>query len=163
LHTVRSGAGVPLGENIQWPARSLILAVQGVKQYPLPDMTPITAFWLGGTLSITYESVNGGIQLRAFLDFKAERLMFDPVAHLSVNGSRSSRALIEDELAALRFQLGILGNGHIEIWDADRERRLGRSETCIPVNCMVNFDFFQKEFATLEGLLNASSEPTQNL
>jgi len=159
LHTVRCGAGAPLGENIQWPNKWLILAVQGVKQYPLPEMAPTMAFWCGSLLSMTYESINRGIRLSVLLDFQGERLIFDPIAHLLVNGSRSNRRLIDDELAALRFQLGILGNGHIEIWDADRECRLGRSETCLPVNCMVNFDFFEKEFAILEGLLNAPEEP----
>jgi hypothetical protein len=54
----------------------------------------------------------------------------------------------------MKFQLGILGNGHIEIWDADRERRMGRSETCIPVNCFVNDKYFKEEFEQLEALLH---------
>lgn len=35
---------------------------------------------------------------------------------------------------------------------------LGRSETCIPVNCFVNMKFYDTEFAKLEKLLVDGSE-----
>ena len=40
----------------------------------------------------------------------------------------------------------------MEIWNQETESMLGRSETCIPVNCFVNHDFYVAELAKLNAL-----------
>lgn len=74
--------------------------------------------------------------------------------------NRENKTYIRHELNVLHFSRCILSNGHLEIWDQEREIMLGRSETYIPVNCYVNTEFYDSEFATLEKLLVDDSTVT---
>jgi hypothetical protein len=54
-------------------------------------------------------------------------------------------------------------NGRIELWDAESERCLGRSEAYIPVNMMANKAGFDARIAELEALLPPKGAPATAL
>lgn len=123
------------------------------EQYSLVGMEPEFAIWRMRGLTLNFRSRGGVVDLVVFLDFPNERLMFDPLAHFKFAASRVNSLQIEEELAAVRFLFALMCNGHVELWDSGTERRLGRSDVYIPMNMMVNADWFKTRIADLEALL----------
>lgn len=150
---MRQREGIPIGVTPRWPGRWLICATRQHESYELPEMELISAIWLPGLLMLKFRSKAESVAISVELDFAAERLRFDPYRGLSLDSSRSSLPAIQEELASLRFLYCVLANGHVEIWDAGASKRLGRSETFVPVNVMLNCEWFEKEIAKLEALL----------
>jgi len=66
---------------------------------------------------------------------------------------RYDKQHVRYEIRVLEFQRCILSNGNLEVWDPESETMLGRSETCIPVNCFVNNEFYESELEKLNVLL----------
>jgi hypothetical protein len=150
---LKRGAGVPIRTHVQWPGQWLILAARGHEQHPLSGMEPVFAAWDQTGITLRFRSRGGIVELSVRLDFRNERIIFDPIGQFSIFAKRGSRQQIEEELGAARFLLALLSNGHIELWDAVSEQRLGRSQGYIPINMMVNVDWFNAQITELEGLL----------
>ena len=112
---------------------------------------------VSGGLVFDFISDDEVVRIRTILNFAEERLQFDPVGGIALVQNRESEKHIRYEILMLEFQRCILGNGHLEVWDAETELMLGRSETCIPVNCFVNNDFYTEELEKLSKILNQIS------
>lgn len=139
---------------IELPDQYLIIAKRGPVQHPLPPMTIVRGGYVDGGLVLDFRSNAGGIELRVMVDFMGEKLRFDPMSGFVIFQNRNNRLTAEEELAALRFQKGILSNGCLEIWDPNAGLRLGCSECYIPMNCMVNHEYFEEEATAIEKLLS---------
>lgn len=154
VESLKKGEPLSKGTEIDFPDKYLLVGKRGHERYPLEEMSLVGGGWVEGGLVLVFKSITEGVELKVMLDFMNEKLGFDPVRGFRIHQERSDNNRVKEELSALKFQKGILSNGHVEIWDISSEKRLGRSETCIPVNCFVNNEFYENEFKVLEGLLS---------
>ena len=148
---------VPEGTTIEMPDKYTILARRGANVYAFEDLEPEVVGQTQGGMAVEFVSSDKALRFRTVLDFSAERLIFDPVQGIGFLQNRSDTDRVEIEIRILEFQRSILGNGHLEIWDPESDRMLGRSETCIPVNCFINSEFYEKELASLRELARSLS------
>lgn len=153
IDTLKQGEGLPDATVLDLPDRCLLIAKRRHEQYPLENMMIVGGGWVAGGLVLDFRSAAGAVELRVMLDFMEGKLHFDPMRGFRIVQDRANQQGVKEELAALRFHRCILSNGHLEIWDASTEKRLGCSETYIPLNCFVNTKFFDEEIAALEKIL----------
>lgn len=137
------------------PDQFLLIAKRGHEQHPLENMAIISGGWIVGGLILDFQSTSAVVKLRAILSFMEEKLYFDPIHGLNIIQDRTNQQCAQEELAALRFQRAILSNGHLEIWDVCTEKKLGRTEEYLPLDCFVNTKFFDEETSALETILSA--------
>lgn len=87
---------------------------------------------------------------RLFLNFAEERLQSDWMSPENVflcdDGTPESCDRIID---FLEFRKNYLLNGILEVWDYDNQELLGHCDAFMPVNCIVNLDWFNAEFKKL--------------
>ncbi len=151
---------IPEDTTVEIPDLYTVVARRGAEVYSFENMRPEIAGQVEGGMVFDLVSENDAIRFRTVLSFADERLVFDPVQGVGFTPNREDITYIRHELNVLHFSWCILSNGHLEIWDQEREIMLGRSVTCIPVNCYVNTEFYDSEFATLEKLLFDDSATT---
>lgn len=156
LERLKRGDGVEESIELDLPDEPLLVAVRGQQRHPLPAMSIVGGGWIKGGLVLEFRSREGTVRLRMALDFKSEKLHFDPVRGFMIESDRSDQARAREELDALQFNRCILSNGHIEIWDRRNERRLGCSEPFIPTNCFVNTEYFDAEVSALQSILGGT-------
>ena len=144
---------VPEGTTIEMPERYTVLARKGAEVHAFEGMSPELVGQVEGGMALDFVSNDAVVRIRTIVDFSNERLRFDPVRGLGFVSNREDEQHIKHEIKVLEFQRCVLGNGHLEVWDSESEAILGQSETCIPVNCFVNHDFYSKELKKLRCLL----------
>jgi hypothetical protein len=144
------------------PDHYMLMAKRGLEQYPLEKMTLIGGTWTKGGFCLSFQSDAGAVRLRATLNFAKEKLYFDPMEGFDIAQNNNNRQCAQEALAALRFQRCVLSNGHLEIWDANQQKRLGCSEGYMPVNCFVNTEFFDGQIAALSEILLRDSSSTKD-
>jgi Methylamine utilization protein MauJ len=86
-----------------------------------------------GVAVLACSSQDKRVRLLVGLDFKSERLLFDPEDGMAIADDGSAEA-IEHESRRLRFLDDMLGNGRTQIYNASSGQLLGRTDPCIPVN-----------------------------
>jgi len=138
---------------IDIPEHFTLIAKKGHEQFPLNKMRIAQAICISNGLVIDFESQHAATRVRAILNFADEKLVFDPQQHFGILSNREKKESVREELAAVRFYRCILSNGHLEICDPIKKSRLGCSEAYIPINVMVNDDFFNQLISDLEALL----------
>ncbi|MCO7247742.1 methylamine utilization protein MauJ [Halomonas sp. Mc5H-6] len=158
IEKLKNSVPIPDGTTVQIPDSYTVVARRGAEVYAFENMKPEIAGQIEGGMVFDLVSDDSAVRFRTVLSFADERLVFDPVQGIGFTPDRGDQTLIRHELNVLRFQRCILSNGHLEVWDQESEVMLGRSEACIPVNCFVNMEYYDTEFATLEKLLNDDSE-----
>ncbi len=144
---------IPEGTTVDLPERYTVLARREAEIFSFQDMTPEITGQIEGGLVFDLVTEDGAIRIRTVLSFADERLKFDPMGGIGITPNRDDPKYIQYEIDSLLFSRCILSNGHLEIWDQEDELMLGRSETCIPVNCFVNNDFYESELSLLGKLL----------
>jgi hypothetical protein len=142
------------GTTVEIPDLYTVVARRGAEVVSFEDMQPEIAGQVEGGMVFDLVSEDKAIRIRTVLSFTDERLVFDPLKGIGFAPNRESKMYINYEMKVLSFSRCILSNGHLEIWDQEREIMLGRSETCIPVNCFVNTEFYGSELNTLQGLID---------
>ena len=160
VEKLKNSVPIPVGTTIQIPDSYTVVARRGAEVYSFENMKPEIAGQIEGGMVFDLVSDDNAVRFRTVLSFSDERLIFDPVQGIGFTPNREEQILIRHELNVLRFQRCILSNGHLEVWDQENEVMLGRSETCIPVNCYVNMEFYDTELGKLEKLLVDNSECT---
>lgn len=153
IEKLKNSVRVPDGTTVDIPDSYTVVARRGAEFYSFENMKPEIVGQVEGGIVFDLVSDDAVVCIRTVLLFADERLVFDPVQGIAFTPNRKDQALIRHELNVLRFSRCILSNGHLEVWDQEREVMLGRSETCVPVNCFVNTEYYDTEFAILEGLL----------
>ncbi len=154
IELLKKSEPIPEGTTIQMPERYTVIARRGAEINAFEDLYPQVIAQVVGGMKLDFITKDEAIRIRTVLSFAEERLLFDPIQGLGFVQNREDQKHIRLEIVLLKFQFCILCNGHLEIWDQETERILGRSETCIPVNCFVNHEFYKSELAMLNGLLN---------
>lgn len=145
-------------QEIELPDQYLLLARRGHERYPLPPMGIADGGYVKGGLILDFTSKAGVVRIRVMLDFAEEKLRFDPMSGLAVCRNRNDPLMAKEELAALRFERGILSNGCLEIWDTDVGHRLGCTAPYIPVNCFVNHEYYENEITAVEKIINTEND-----
>lgn len=160
IDNLKNSVRITDGTTVQIPDAYTVVARRGAEVHSFENMKPEIAGQIEGGMVFDLVSNDNAVRFRTVLSFADERLIFDPVQGIGFAPDRENQTFISHELNVLRFQRCILSNGHLEVWDQESEVMLGRSETCIPVNCFVNMEFYDKEFAKLEKLLVDDSDGT---
>lgn len=155
IDAFKQGKGSTDKTELELPDEIMLIGKRGHESYPLNDMIASRAGWADAGLMIDFRSCSGGTGVRVILDFLNEKLVFDPMSGFGMTLDRSSLQAAQEELAGLMFQRCILSNGHLEIWDVQAEKRLGCSESYLPLNCMVNTEFFDEETEALEKIISS--------
>jgi hypothetical protein len=150
---------VPEGTTIEIPDRYTVLARRGAEVHAFENMKPEIVGQTQGGMAMEFVSDDLAIRFRVVLDFSAEKLIFDPIRGIGFLQDRNNKTRVQAEMGVLRFQRCILSNGRLEVWDPEKVIMLGRSETCIPVNCFVNTEFYDSELQTLSALLEKQPAP----
>lgn len=158
IEKLKNSVPIPDGTTVELPDKYTVVARRAAEVYFFENMKPEIAGQIEGGMIFDLVSDDNAVRFRTVLSFADERLIFDPVHGIEFSTNRENKTLISHELNVLRFQRCILSNGHLEVWDQESGVMLGRSETCIPVNCFVNMKFYDTEFAKLEKLLVDGSE-----
>lgn len=149
---------IPEGTMLEMPDHYTVLARRGAGVYAFELLGPEIVGQTQGGMAIDFVSQDKAVRFRTVLDFSAERLIFDPIQGIGFLQNRSDKERVEVEIRVLEFQRSVLGNGHVEIWDPEADKMLGRSETCIPVNCFLNHEFYEKELESLRELALSLAE-----
>ena len=147
---------LPPGTTVEMPELYTIVARRGPETVAFEGMRPQIIAQVEGGMVLDFLTEEEAVRIRTELSFADERLRFDPVQGIGFSRDRTDPTMIRHEIDVLRFSLAILSNGHLEVWSQENEMMLGRSETCIPVNCFVNHEFYESELAELNALLAKS-------
>ncbi|MDE0243932.1 MAG: hypothetical protein OXM59_01085 [Gammaproteobacteria bacterium] len=159
LEMLKKGQPVPKDTLIEMPDTYTVLARRNAETHAFKNMKLGPLGQIEEGMIVDFISEDDGIAFRVLLHFAGERLVFDPVRGIGFTRDRAKKGRIRSEIKMLQFQRTILGNGHLEVWDSDTQRRLGRSETCVPLNCFVNTEFYEAELRELRQLLDEWDEP----
>ena len=91
-----------------------------------------------GTIELTMSSDDGLIEVDLVLNFPDERMVFDIDSGLRVSddGSEGSARQI---VSALQFMSDYMGNGKLQIFNAQTGLLLGRKDAFIPMNIVPSF------------------------
>lgn len=157
---LKSGGISSESTEIAIPDEYFVVARRGGERYSLGCLKIVNGGIVEGGLLLDLATNTNSAVLRIILDFKEEKLKFNPITQMGINKDRSSKELLEAEIAALRFQRCILSNGRLEIWSTDGEKIYGCSEAFVPLNCMVNYEYFDKEIAEIEKALHGEGNGT---
>ena len=107
-------------------------------------------------------SKDGVVALLVGLNFPAERIEFDPQGGVSIRDDGTPNA-VRMGLDQLRFFREHICNGQLEIWDAQREVLLGRTDPLIPINVDLgrtirNLDLIQEKLVVAVDVRSAPEE-----
>lgn len=106
---------------------------------PLEGMRPLQAAFGIGKIEIVYQSADVLVDLIFWLNFAEERLEFDLQQSIatrddgSVGAARNGKELD-------RFFRDYIGNGELQMWNAESGELISRRDAFIPVNCFLNID-----------------------
>lgn len=154
LEFFKHGKGSLDNLEIEMPDSFLILARRMHQQFSLGEMK-IVSFHADETgLVIECTSSHGIVLMRFYLDFKNERLEFDPLKDFRVKSNGETHEQISEELMGVRFFRAIFSNGEVEVWDSRREIRLGSSDSYMPVNIYMDMQAMQENEDDLVARLN---------
>lgn len=154
LEMLDKGQPVPKDTLIEMPDNYTVLARRNAETRAFKNMKLGPLRQIEEGVILDFISDDDGIAFQVLLHFADERLVFDPIRGIGFTRDREKKERIRSEIKMLQFQRAILGNGHLEVWDSDTQRRLGRSDTCIPLNCYVNSEFYEAKLRELRHLLD---------
>ena len=150
LQMLERSEPIPEGTTVDLPERYIVLARRGPESYSFEDMIPEIGGQIEGGLVFDLVTPDDAVRIRTVLSFADERLIFDALSGIGFTPNRNDLNYVQHEINSLNFSRCILSNGHLEIWDQEGEIMLGRSETCIPVNCFVDDGYYESELSALE-------------
>ena len=100
---------------------------------PFNDMAPVEATADQATMSILLRSQNNYLHMAIHLNFRDERLMFDPTKDIGVDDDGSLESA-ETAIEFWHFMHDFWANGRLEIYDAESLQLLSRKDAFMPVN-----------------------------
>jgi hypothetical protein len=153
LSALLAGTAAAVEVSFDLPDKFLVLAKRGSQIVPLHNMSVFAGWYGTGQVMLDLKSELDIVRLRIILSFATEKLIFEPQSDFVMRRADTLPGLTET-LSALRFQQCILSNGHVEIWTKGGEERLGCAESYIPMNCMVNHEFFKTAERELQSKIN---------
>lgn len=99
----------------------------------------------------------GTLKLQVGIDFRERKLVYEPEGHCGAALDKSSRSSIEQYRKLREFNWLYYGNGHLELWDEERDELLGKTEAYIPLNMYLDHQAMERARAELQQLFDAAS------
>lgn len=106
---------------------------------PLTGMTPVQAAFGEQKIEVVYRSADGLVDLVFWLNFASERLEFDTARSLIAYDDGSAGAA-KNGKELHRFFCDYMGNGSLQMWNAENDQLISRCDAFIPVNCFLDVD-----------------------
>jgi hypothetical protein len=105
----------------------------------------------GKVLHMHFESLEGDVGFRLWLDFGAERILFDLFRDIGARdtGTAESAERIHE---VKRFEQDYFGNGQLHIVNADTGEMIGRKDAYIPMNMYLDGEGAAAELAHWKAL-----------
>jgi hypothetical protein len=130
---------------------SVSVRLRGEEERPFEQLIPQIIQYSEGQILLRCTSENNLVSVLLNLNFRDERLEFDPEAGFQVNDDGSARAAHKGSLLNI-FLRKLFGNGILEVWSNDK--LLGRKDAFIPTNIdmgrtLDNFDRAAKKLQHL--------------
>lgn len=126
--------GKPIAEGTQFNIPALSLRLRDHKSFSTYEgLKPVRLQQHESSLIIRLHSADDILQLVIVLDFKEWRLIFDPIEHVHIVDDNSSKPMYVRSDTVL-FAKGKYLNGQIEIYNAETDELLARTDPFIPVN-----------------------------
>lgn len=133
-------AGDPPAEDQQINAPIINVRLRRSSTFaPLEGMRPLQAGFGHGRVEVAYQSEDGLVDLVFWLNFAEERLEFDFQQGIVIRDD-GSVAAAQNGKEVERFFRDYLGNGELQMWDADTETLVSRCDAFIPINCYLDVD-----------------------
>jgi len=108
-----------------------------LRDYPqfksLEGLVPKTAKAIQGRFLLLCTSVNTPLRIAFCLDFRDERLEFDPTEDITLHDNGSPE-IVGAAIDRLRLIQGLVANGQLEVWATESNTLLGRCDPWIPLN-----------------------------
>lgn len=117
---------------------------------PLERMVPVRGEVTPDGLAMIYRSGDGLVDFVFHLNFREERLQFN-LEDIAVREDTTARAA-ENAAHIARFFRDYLGNGELQLWDADTNELLSRCDAFIPTNCFLDHEAANANVAHWEAL-----------
>lgn len=146
-----AGSPVATGQQIDMPVINARLRRSSLFS-PLEGMFPLQLELGHAKARLTYRSTDQLVHLIVILDFLNERLLFDVQHSLRARDDGSATAARNAKELA-RFNRDYLGNGELQIWNADTGALLSKCDAFIPVNCFVDFNAADTEISYWEEVI----------
>lgn len=99
----------------------------------LEGLRPERVIPLEGGLHVISRSEKVDLGIALTLDFRAERLVFDPMSDVQLADDGTVNAVMA-AIDCTRLIRGMVMNGQLEVWSLDSGELLGRCDPCVPVN-----------------------------
>lgn len=117
---------------------------------PLERIAPVAGKVTPDGLAMVYRSVDGLVTFTFHLNFREERLQFN-LEDVGVQDDGTAQAA-QNAAHMARFFRDYLGNGELQLWDADTNEMLSRCDAFIPTNCFLDHDAANANIAHWEAL-----------
>lgn len=106
---------------------------------PFERMLPVQATPDQCRVEMIYRSADGRLDLRFWLNFADERLLFDVDASIAIRDDGSAAAA-RNYQSLDRFLRDYYANGELQIWNAETSVLMSRCDAFMPFNCFLDFD-----------------------
>lgn len=129
---LKAGESVPVETIVDLPKVSIRMR-DVAPLHAFEIMTPQLIVVENGCLIVDCLSGNRQVCFRVGLNFAEERLQFDPERGILIADDGTARAF-RNVVDHMRLLKALIQNGQLEIWNAETNCLLGRTDACIPVN-----------------------------
>lgn len=137
-------------EELDLPDRLTLIARRGPSVCRLDDLGPIRVEVYGSTLCLLLQSGDKALTIRLGLDIAEERLRFDPLVDMAFQPDRNQAAGLRNEIRFREFQMGILLNGRLEVWEPEHFFLLGQTAAYVPLNMRVDYQAYERAIEELK-------------
>jgi hypothetical protein len=113
--------------------------------------------YVGKTVYMNFESLQGDVEFQFVLDFGAERIVFDLFADIGVRDTGTAESA-ERVHEVKRFAQDYFGNGQLHIVNADTGELIGRKDAYLPLNMYLDGKGAASELAHWKALAKQRRE-----
>jgi hypothetical protein len=132
VEDIKSGRRLPISEVPIFPP--ITLRVSGTQEMKtFENMSSTVVEVTDGTVILQCVTSNGYVELLIGLDVGKEYLVFDPFKSIGYRDDASDDCILS-QIDVIALMRGLILNGVLEVWDAVRNRQLGRTDPYVGVN-----------------------------
>ena len=138
---LKNGKQIPDGTTLQQELPVVNVRIRRYEPYkPLERMAIVNLRQEGTLMNVTLQSTDGYATLRCQFDFDQERLHFDISDGIFGPEDDGTAIYAENRAELAQFFRDYVGNGQLQIFNADTGAFLSRKDAFVPVNCFLDVD-----------------------
>lgn len=92
------------------------------------------------------------------VDFRHRKLVYEPQGNSGAVLNKVSRSSVEQYREFQEFNWLYYGNGRLELWDADTDELLGKTEAYIPLNMYLDHQAIEEQRSEMQRLLDEATD-----